>query len=96
MKPTPSWANAWRPVIGFPIALIVVSLLIVITRRTFPLPVEHSTAHLVYHGDSFDVDTDVTNHTNAPMTRTLSVLGGAYFSNNAVPDSRFLTTAKSW
>ena len=70
-KPGPD--HSWLPRVAFPGSLIILLLLIVAMRRTFPLPVEYSVPRIVYHGDSFTVEMDVTNHTKALVTREFGV-----------------------
>ncbi len=76
-KPRP---DSWLPLLAFPGVLIVLLVIIVALRQTFPLPVEHSAPQIVYHGTSFTVEMDVTNHTKLPVTEVVGVQIGSYYA----------------
>ena len=77
-KPRPV---SWLPLLAFPGVLIAVLLLITTLRQMFPMPVEHSVPRLVYHGSSFTVEMDVTNHTKAPVTEVIGVWIGSRYES---------------
>ena len=75
--------NPWLPLLALPGTLIALLLLLLGIHRAFPLPVEHSVPQIVYHGSSFTVEMDVTNHTKAPVAEVLGVRVGSYYASRS-------------